>query len=106
MSHGDSADFVAAGSYSMYFNFLNFPAGTVPITRVRPDELRRDTTGRPNVRIEKKAVIVDAGSAGLPVGVQIAGLPNQDDVVLALMVALEGAARSDSDFPTTPVDPT
>ncbi|MBT9559155.1 MAG: amidase [Myxococcales bacterium] len=106
MSHGDSADFVAAGSYSMYFNFLNFPAGTVPITRVRPDEVRRETSGRPTDRIEKKAVIVDAGSAGLPVGVQIAGLPNQDDVVLALMVALEGAARGDADFPTTPVDPT
>lgn len=73
---------------------------------VRPDEVRRHTTGRPNDRIEKRAVIVDAGSVGLPVGVQIAGLPNQDDVVLALMVALEGAARSDADFPTTPVDPT
>jgi fatty acid amide hydrolase len=104
MSHEDSADFVAAGSYSMRYNFLNFPAGVAPITRVRPDELTRPQAGRPD-RFDAKAAIIDRGSVGLPVAVQVAALPHRDDLVLALMLALDAAARSEPDFPVTPVDP-
>lgn len=31
------------------------------------------------------------GSVGLPVGIQVVGLPNQDEKVLGLMKVLEGA---------------
>mgnify|MGYP001599081767 FL=1 len=104
MSHEASADFVAAGSYSMRYNFLNFPAGSAPIGRVRANETLRTLPARPD-RFDKKSAAIEAGSAGLPLGVQIVAPPHRDDLVLALMLALDTAARSEPDFPLTPVNP-
>ncbi len=86
----------------MAWNALDFPAGVVPVTRVRDDETSR-TTSRD--RMERQAAEVDRASAGLPVGVQIVGRPWADATVLALMQAIEDAVRSSPDFPATPVDP-
>ncbi len=102
MSHTDSAEVTAAGSYSMRYNFLNFPAGVVPISRVRPSELVRPPGGD---RIEKKLAQIEAGSVGLPLAVQVVTRPHQDGLCLALMMALDAAARAEPDFPSTPIDP-
>lgn len=102
LRHGDSVDFTLGGMPSLLYNFLNFPAGVVPVTRVRADEqVRAD----PHDRIERRAVQVEAGSAGLPLGVQLVGRPWREDVVLALMVAVEDEARRGETFPHTPVAP-
>ncbi len=100
LGHGHFDEFSPAGSYSMRYNLLNFPAGVVGVTRVRPDE-----TARPDARdrLEKKAALVEAGSAGLPVGVQVVARPFREDLVLAAMVALEDAVRGREDFPKTPI---
>jgi fatty acid amide hydrolase len=45
---------------------------------------------------------VDAGSAGLPVGVQVAARPWREDVVLSVMSALEEDFRSRPDYPGRP----
>ena len=71
LPHGLSRDFVLAGSGSMLWNLTQFPAGVVPVTRVRPDETARP---RPKDRLEKIAAAVDRQSAGLLVGVQVVGL--------------------------------
>jgi fatty acid amide hydrolase len=102
LAHGQSKDFSLGGCYAMRYNTLNFPAGVVPVTRVRPDETRRPPA---TDRLERTMVEVDHDSAGLPVGVQVAGRPYQEDVVLAVMAAVERGARSRSEFPVTPVDP-
>lgn len=99
LPHGGSRDFAIAGSYSMLWNLAQFPAGVVPVTRVRPDEARRDG---PRDRLEKRAAEVDRRSAGLPVGVQIVGRPYDDHVVLAAMIALEDQLSTEPDWPTTP----
>jgi fatty acid amide hydrolase len=98
--HGESKNFTLASSYSIVFNATQLPAGVVPVTRVRADEAGRQT-GRDSV--ERRAARVDEKSAGLPVGVQVAGRPWQDHVVLAVMAAIEAGVSRDDGFPTTPV---
>jgi fatty acid amide hydrolase len=99
LPHGMSKDFVLAGSTSILFNVLQMPAGVVPVARVRPTETRRKP-GRD--LLERRAAKVDAASAGLPVGVQVVARPWREDVVLAVMAAIEDGARKASDWPRTP----
>ncbi len=97
-----SKDFTLAFGYAARYNLLNLPAGVVPVTRVRGDE-----TDRPerSDRLDKRAAAVQAQSEGLPVPVQVVGPTYREDVVLAVMQAVEEAARKSDAFPWTPVDP-
>jgi fatty acid amide hydrolase len=100
--HGASKDVdLATFSYTAPFNILAWPAGSVAVTRVRPDE----EAGRSPARdlVDETARRVDVGSTGLPVGVQVAARPGRDDLVLAVMQALETHFRSTPDYPVTPV---
>jgi fatty acid amide hydrolase len=116
LPHGASKGFTLGSSYSILFNAAQFPAGTVPVTRVRPDE-----AGRPNGShssgvggawsrlredsLTRRAAAIDEGSAGLPVGVQVVGRPWRDHLVLCAMKAIEAEVSRDEGFPRTPVDP-
>lgn len=98
--HGASANMPVAGSYSLLAPVLGYPAGVVPVTRVRANE----ETGRAKSSdvVQKTAWEADQGSVGLPVGVQLMGRPWRDDVVLAAMRVIEQAAKRGPDFPMTP----
>ncbi|MFO0553992.1 MAG: amidase [Polyangiaceae bacterium] len=98
--HGESAQFQLAGSPSMLFNLMQFPAGVVPVTLVRDDEAMRPAGGD---RFDRTARKVDEKSAGLPVGVQLAGAPFDDERVLGAMLALERALGPN--HPVTPRHP-
>ena len=100
LPHVGSKDFTLAGSYSMTWNLVQFPAGVVPVSRVRPEETERPS---PRGRIERHAAMVDAKSAGLPLGVQVVGRPWDDARVLAVMKHLEEAVKNDDDRPLVPV---
>jgi fatty acid amide hydrolase len=102
LPHTLSRDYAMAGSTSMLFNFVQFPAGVLPVTTVRPDETSRASGGD---RLDRRAAEVDAKSAGLPVGVQVVGRPWAESTVLALMGAIEGEVQNDEGFPRTPVPP-
>jgi fatty acid amide hydrolase len=95
--HVKGFDLVAAAGYAMIFNLLGFPAGVVSTTRVRPgeDHGRRSTRDQ----VERQAAAVDRGSVGLPIGVQVAALPWREDVVLAVMAAVEAAFATAADYP-------
>jgi Asp-tRNA(Asn)/Glu-tRNA(Gln) amidotransferase A subunit family amidase len=84
---GGALDVTNAGSYAVLYNFLGFPAGVAPVTRVRPGEESERTVGKDS--IEHAARAVEMNSAGLPVGIQLAARPWREDMVLALMSALE-----------------
>ncbi len=90
LPHGASKDFALAGSPSMLWNIVQFPAGSVAVTRVRADEARRE---RARDRLEKRAALVDEKSVGLPVGVQIVARPWAEHLVLAAMIAIEDELR-------------
>jgi fatty acid amide hydrolase len=100
--HGQSRDFSLGGVASMHYNTVNYPAGVAPVTRVRAGE-----TTRPEVRdrLDRIAAEVESESVGLPVGVQLVARPYREDVVLALMIALEDAIKKNAEYPVTPVDP-
>jgi fatty acid amide hydrolase len=79
------------------FNLLGWPAGVVSTTRVRPGE----DADRPASRdlALRQARETDRGSVGMPVGVQVAGLPWREDIVLAIMEAIELGVSGNDDYP-------
>lgn len=101
--HGQAKELGVAGTYSSLWNILGWPAGIVPITRVRPDEAVGRAITRDRVTLA--ANLCERDSTGLPVAVQFAAPPWQESRVLALMQALEPRARTSTEFPLTPVEP-
>jgi fatty acid amide hydrolase len=90
--HGTTRELGPASvNYTCLYNLLAYPAGVVSVTTVRDDE----TAGRPSSRekMAETAGRVDAGSAGMPVGVQVVAGPNREDRVLTVMLALEEVGR-------------
>jgi fatty acid amide hydrolase len=100
LTHGASYELTAAASYSMLYNLLGVPAGVVAATCVRAGE----ECDRPRSRdgVDARAREVELASAGLPVGVQVVAPPWRDDVVLALMAALEEHFSAQPDYPAAP----
>jgi Asp-tRNA(Asn)/Glu-tRNA(Gln) amidotransferase A subunit family amidase len=101
-THGAARDLALLGSYNLLANLLGFPAGVVPVTRVRADE----EAGRAPSRDMVYAAVnkVERNSAGLPIGAQLIARPWREDVVLAAMQAIETAASGRDGYPRTPVD--
>lgn len=100
---GETKEFSAVFGYTGRYNLLGFPAGTIPITKVTKAETksRQDATDR----IEKRAILVESQSEGLPIGAQVVALPWQDHIALKLMQVIEKEARKSPDFPVTPITP-
>lgn len=99
-THGTTADLFMAGAHAVLYNLLGYPAGVVPVSRVREDEVlvrppARDLLLRVGQRVE-------TGSTGLPLGVQVIGRPWREDQALAAMAVIEAAARQHPGFPHTP----
>ncbi len=104
MPHGESGDFVLGTGYLFRYSLLDFPAGSVPVTRARAGEIGHMQPG--GDRVERKQAAFDAASLGLPVGVQVVARPYHEAHVVAVMAAIEAAARAHSpDYPHTPVTP-
>lgn len=99
-THGATRDILTAGAYAPLYNFVGYPAGVVPVTRVRAGE----ESLRPESRdlVLKLARRIEAGSAGLPVGVQVVGRPWCEDAVLGAMAVLEQGLAGLADFPAAP----
>jgi fatty acid amide hydrolase len=89
LRHGASADLGVAGAYACLYNVLGYPAGVVPVTQVRPGE----ESDRPASRdvVDRAARATEDGSAGLPIGVQLAARPWREHLALAAMAAVERA---------------
>lgn len=98
--HGASRDLSTAGAYEPLYNLLGYPAGVVPVTRVRPGE---ETTRKSSLdAMERAARQAEIGSAGLPIGVQVVARPWREHVALAAMRAIEEAATAQGEHPGMP----
>lgn len=97
LTHGSGWYLADALGYAALYNLLGMPAGVVAATRVR----RGEESDRPEGRdfVERLAKKVEAGSEGLPVGVQVAARHWREDVVLAVMSALEAHFGAQADYP-------
>eukprot|EP00928_Gymnodinium_smaydae_P088641 TRINITY_DN72707_c0_g1_i1.p1 TRINITY_DN72707_c0_g1~~TRINITY_DN72707_c0_g1_i1.p1 ORF type:complete len:636 (+),score=76.29 TRINITY_DN72707_c0_g1_i1:51-1958(+) len=105
LPHGQSKELNQANSYNFLLNLLGWPAGTCPITHVSTDEQSYPLDDLPlNQRdsIARNASAVMAGSAGLPVGVQLAAPPFADELVLYAMRELEVACKFEARSPRLP----
>ncbi|MEY3012983.1 MAG: hypothetical protein RIT45_1718 [Pseudomonadota bacterium] len=102
-----SGEMTLSLTHALRWSFLNFPAGVGPVTRVRDAEAATalGTLSPRAERIERQIAEVEAGAAGMPVGVQLVARPYREDVVLALLAALERGVRDADDYPVTPVTP-
>ena len=98
--HGASKDLLTAGGYEVLYNLLGYPAGVVPVTRVRANE--ESSRKRSGDRVERAARAAEQGSAGLPICVQVVARPWREHVALAAMRAIEEDARKRDDFPANP----
>ncbi len=87
LTHGSSSELLPAATYAIPFNLIGFPAGVAPITTVQPGEESDRVVSKDRVDIAARTV--EQGSSGLPVGVQVVARPWREDVVLAIMAALE-----------------
>jgi fatty acid amide hydrolase len=96
--HGAVAELGVVGAYSSLYNVLGYPAGVVPFTRVRLEE--ETGTPRSSDKMDRAAHETEKGSAGLPIGIQIAARPFREHVALALMSAVERAALERPDRPS------
>jgi fatty acid amide hydrolase len=98
--HAATEMMAVPGNYVTLANVSGFPAGVVPVTRVRAGE----ESDRPASRdqVDKTARETERGSAGLPIAVQVIGRPWRDHAALAAMVKIEAAARQQPDYPTRP----
>jgi fatty acid amide hydrolase len=98
LTHGSSEHlFLPAGSYAFTYNVLGAPAGVVPATIVLPGEESDRKSSKDMADIT--AIEVERGSAGLPVGVQVVARHWREDIVLAVMAALEDYFRSQPTYP-------
>jgi len=88
-THGATKDMGLPGIYTTLYNVLGYPAGVVPVSRVQAGE----ESDRPasSDMAEKAAARVEAGSAGLPLAVQVAARPWCEHQALAAMAAIEVA---------------
>ncbi len=101
-THGSSGVLLGGGMYAGLWNYVGYPAGVVPVTRVKAAE---ETEREPSRDIVvSTARNVELGSAGLPVGVQVVAQPWQDHIALAAMQAIQDAVRGHEGYPVTPVD--
>jgi fatty acid amide hydrolase len=98
--HGATELMPMPGAYTPLANVSGFPAGVVPVTRVRQGE----ESDRPSSRdlVDRVARETERGSAGLPIAVQVIAQPWHDHVALAAMAAIETAAKKRSDYPDRP----
>lgn len=88
--HGACLELGTLGTYTTFWNLLGWPAGVVPWTTVREGE----ESDRPPSKdpCDVAARETERGSAGLPIGVQVAAAPHRDHVALAALRALAPAA--------------
>jgi Asp-tRNA(Asn)/Glu-tRNA(Gln) amidotransferase A subunit family amidase len=87
VKHTHTTKMMYGAVYTLLFNILDYPAGSFPVTFVREDEQTYES------RIDDQATqlckVTMRGSAGLPVGVQIACPPGRDELTLNLMKQFE-----------------
>ncbi len=101
LRHGASAELGVMGVYATLYNVLGWPAGVVPVTRVRPGEGSERAASRDPHDVAARET--ERAAEGMPIGVQLAARPWHDHVALAAMAAVHAEARGRADFPETPL---
>lgn len=97
--HDLSLEMSFEGAYALLYNYLGLPAGVISTTAVRPEEEAGAAGVVGKDRMAQAAAKANVRSAGLPVGVQVAGRPWREDLVLTVMECLERESSAAQDYP-------
>ncbi|KAK3588104.1 hypothetical protein CHS0354_012162 [Potamilus streckersoni] len=95
--HGSVSSLLGAGTYSMLYNVLNYPAGSLPLTKVTSEDVQQLENYPDRRFFEKNIKKASEGSIGLPVNVQCVSLPFQEELVLRVMKEIETGLKSMGD---------
>ncbi|KAK6990773.1 fatty-acid amide hydrolase 1, partial [Biomphalaria glabrata] len=87
-------NFFQTCSHFDLYNVLNYPAGTLPVTTSDVGNTMNPSYYPAYTDIEKLIQRDCEGSEGLPIGIQVVGLPFTEEVVLRVMLELETALKS------------
>lgn len=80
-------------TYTVMYNLLNYPAGSLPVTTVTSEDTEK-LKDYPSKRVYEKFIKQFClGSEGLPVNIQCVALPFQEELVLRLMKEIEQGAK-------------
>ncbi|KZT54543.1 amidase signature enzyme [Calocera cornea HHB12733] len=92
--HNALRDTFASCGYTFLFNYVDYPAGVLPVTRV--DAALDQLTEKPENAVEQGAWKWYDGTkmAGLPVGVQVVGRRLEEEQTLRAMEIVEAALRA------------
>ncbi|OWF40686.1 Fatty-acid amide hydrolase 1 [Mizuhopecten yessoensis] len=81
-------------TYTVLFNLLNYPTGSMPVTKVTCED-EANMADYPSKTAYEKAMKKDnVGSTGLPVNIQCAAQPYQEELVLRVMAELEQGLKA------------
>ena len=73
-----------------------------PALREKAKKVSRVDTSIQRLIDDLSETMLDAPGAGLPVGVHVAARPGREDLILAVMAAVEGALSGSVDYPRVP----
>lgn len=94
---GTAAELSALCCYTAFYNAADFPAGVVPVSCCTAQDEEALAGFPSNKRVadpwDKKAADAARGAVGLPLGVQVVGLPWDDEVCLGVMKQIESSPQ-------------
>lgn len=99
LPHTVSKNLSVAQSLTYLFNLLHFPAGTVPISTVHEDEEISVTASKFSDDWQKKAEETLKNTRGLPLGIQIATKPFEDELCLEIMRQIDENVTLEKEYP-------
>ena len=74
-------------AYCTLWNGMDFPSGTIPFTVVKENEQTYESVHADKFTKAYKKTMEN--TTGMPIGLQVTGLPNSDELVLNFMKRLE-----------------
>lgn len=91
LRHGTAARLILAAFPCLMASLFDLPAASLPVTRV----LSAEMGGRAHSRdpVVRAANATDAGSEGLPIGVQVVALDGREETLLRVMQMIEDGVR-------------
>lgn len=90
--------FYGGWSYCALYNALDFPSGVLPVINVDSEDERMLAHYKSTDLISRTVKEGAQGSVGLPVGVQVVGLPYREEICLRVMKELEAALKPEKTF--------
>jgi fatty acid amide hydrolase len=87
LNHGGSSDGSLLAAYTYIFNILGMVSAALPITLTRANELVYESRWSDRITDLVKKSLKDA--EGMPVGIQVIGLPFSEEKVLGLSKRIE-----------------